>query len=72
MAFLNLPDGASTSTISSNTVFLRAVREGTVTATGPVHRARSTIVAETQLDDAQGRPVSRTTQTQAVLMPRDG
>jgi uncharacterized protein (TIGR00369 family) len=73
VAFLNLPEGAATSTISSSTVFLRAVREGTVTATGRlVHRGRTTIVAETQVEDAQGRPVSRTTQTQAVLLPRDG
>ncbi len=73
VAFLNLPEGAATSTISSSSVFLRAVREGTVTATGRlVHRGRSTIVAETQVEDAQGRAVLRTTQTQAVLMPRDG
>ncbi len=73
VAFLNLPAGASTSTISSSSVFLRAVRAGTVTATGRlVHRGRSTIVAETQVEDAEGRAVLRTTQTQAVLMPRDG
>ncbi|MET0997327.1 MAG: PaaI family thioesterase [Marmoricola sp.] len=73
VAFLNLPEGAATSTISSSSVFLRAVREGTVTATGRlVHRGRSTIVAETRVEDAQGRDVLRTTQTQAVLMPRDG
>jgi 1,4-dihydroxy-2-naphthoyl-CoA hydrolase len=68
VAFLNLPDGASTSTISSSTVFLRAFRSGTLTATGRlVHRGRTTIVAETELTDAEGRPVARTTQTQAVL-----
>jgi uncharacterized protein (TIGR00369 family) len=73
VAFLNLPEGASTSTISSSTVFLRSVRAGTVTATGRlVHCGRSTIVAETEVTDAQGRPVSRTTQTQAVLLPDPG
>ena len=73
VAFLNLPDGAATSTISSSTVFLRAFREGTLTATGRlVHRGRTTIVAETELTDADGRPVARTTQTQAVLLPREG
>ena len=73
VAFLNLPEGAGTSTISSSTVFLRAVREGLVTATGRlVHRGRTTIVAETELTDTEGRPVARTTQTQAVLMPRTG
>ncbi|MEP6816658.1 MAG: PaaI family thioesterase [Marmoricola sp.] len=71
VAFLNLPDGASTSTISSSTVFLRGVREGVVTATGRlVHKGRSTIVVETELRDAQDRPVALTTQTQAVLAPR--
>ncbi len=73
VAFLNLPEGAGTSTISSSTVFLRGVHEGTVTATGRlVHKGRTTIVAETELTDAQGRPVARTTQTQSVLMPRTG
>ena len=52
VAFLNLPEGAGTSTISSSTVFLRGVREGTVTATGRlVHKGRTTIVAETELTD---------------------
>ena len=73
VAFLNLPDGADTSTISSSTAFLRGVRQGTVTATGRlVHRGRTTIVAETQLTDVEGRPLARTTQTQAVLMPLSG
>ena len=71
VAFLNLPENAATSTISSSTVFLRGVREGTLTATGRlIHKGRTTIVAETELTDAQGRPVARTTQTQSVLLPR--
>ena len=66
-------EGAGTSTISSSTLFLRGVREGTVTTTGRlVHKGRTTIVAETELTDAQGRPVARTTQTQSVLVPRTG
>ena len=73
VAFLNLPEGAGTSTISSSTVFLRGLREGTLTATGRlIHKGRTTIVAETELTDAQGRPVARTTQTQSVLVPRTG
>ncbi len=73
LAFLNLPQGAGTSTISSSTVFLRGVREGMVTATGRLlHRGRTTIVAETELTDAEGRPVARMIQTQAVLAPRTG
>ena len=67
-AFLNLPDGAATSTTASNTVFLRGVRGGTVTATArPLHVGRSTIAVSTQLHDDAGRLVAQTTQTQAVL-----
>ena len=67
-AFLNLPAGAGTSTTSSSTVFVRAVREGTVTATArPLHAGRSTIAVTTQLTDSSGRLVAQTTQTQAVL-----
>lgn len=68
-AFLNLPEGASTSTTSSSTVFLRGVRAGVVTATArPLHIGRSTIVVETTIAQ-DGRPVARTTQSQAVLAP---
>lgn len=67
-AFLNLPEGASTSTTSSHTVFVRAVREGAVTATArPLHVGRRTVTVATELRDAAGRLVSQTTQTQAVL-----
>lgn len=70
-AFLGLPEGATTATTSSHTVLLRAVRSGTLTATARVvHRGRRDIVVETELTDSDGRPVSRTTQTQAVLPPR--
>lgn len=67
-AFLNLPAGATTSTTSSHTVFLRGVRTGTITAIArPVHVGRSTVVVTTELHDDAGRPVAQTTQTQAVL-----
>ena len=67
-AFLNLPDGAATSTTSSSTVFLRGVRAGTVSATAhPLHVGRSTIAITTQLRDDDGRMVAQVTQTQAVL-----
>ena len=67
-AFLNLPAGASTSTTSSSTVFLRGVRSGTVSATAhPLHVGRSTIAIATQLRDDEGRLVAQVTQTQAVL-----
>ncbi len=67
-AFLNLPPGGRTVTIESKTNFFGAVHEGTVRARSrPLHRGRTTIVVETDLFDATGRHVGRTTQTQAVL-----
>jgi uncharacterized protein (TIGR00369 family) len=67
-AFLNLPDGAGTSTLSSATNLLRGVREGYVEAVSrPLHVGRSTIVVVTEVRDREGRLVSSTTQTQAVL-----
>ena len=67
-AFLNLPEGAGTSTIESKTNFLRAVRSGFVEARSrPLHVGRTTIVIDTELYDDQGRLVGRVTQTQAVL-----
>jgi 1,4-dihydroxy-2-naphthoyl-CoA hydrolase len=68
LAFLNLPAGASTSTIEAKTNFLAAVREGTVTARAElVHKGRTTIVVQTDVTDDAGRLASRTLQTQAVL-----
>ena len=70
-AFLNLPEGALTSTIESKTNFFRAVREGHVEGTArPLHVGRSTIVIQTDLSDAGGRRVAQVTQTQAVMGPR--
>ena len=67
-AFLNLPKGASTSTIESKTNFLRGVREGHVNAVSrPLHVGRTTVVVDTELRGDDGRLVARTTQTQAVL-----
>jgi uncharacterized protein (TIGR00369 family) len=67
-AFLNLPDGAGTATISSSTNMLRAVREGIVTATArPLHVGRSVIVVQSELVDGAGKRVAHVTQAQAVL-----
>jgi len=68
LAFLNLPKGASTTTIESKTNFVAAVRGGEVTATAtPVHVGRRTIVAQADVHDRAGKLASRTLQTQAVL-----
>jgi 1,4-dihydroxy-2-naphthoyl-CoA hydrolase len=67
-AFLNLPEGASTATIESKTNFFRAVRGGHVDAVSrPLHVGRTSIVVQTELADAEARPVAVVIQTQAVL-----
>jgi uncharacterized protein (TIGR00369 family) len=69
-AYLNLPSGAGTATISSSTNFLRGVREGLVTATArPLRVGRTVIVVQTELCDEAGRLVTQTTQAQAVIAP---
>jgi 1,4-dihydroxy-2-naphthoyl-CoA hydrolase len=69
-AFLNLPEGAGTTTIESKTNFLRAVRSGTATATARrLHAGRTIVVVETEVRDDDGKLVTKTTQTQAVLAP---
>jgi uncharacterized protein (TIGR00369 family) len=69
-AFLNLPAGATTSTIESKTNFFRGVREGVVhSTTRPLHVGRTTIVVQTDLTDDRGKRVAQVTQTQAVLAP---
>lgn len=69
-AYLNLPAGAGTATISSSTNFLRGVREGNVTATArPLRVGRTVIVVQTELRDDNGRLVTQTTQAQAVIGP---
>jgi len=70
-AFLNLPEGAGTSTIESKTNFFRGVRGGVVTATSrPLHVGRTTIAVQTESRVDGGRLVALTLQTQAVLAPR--
>jgi 1,4-dihydroxy-2-naphthoyl-CoA hydrolase len=67
-AYLNLPAGATTSTIESKTNFFRAVRQGAVSGSArPLHIGRTTIVVQTDMRDDDGRRVALTTQTQAVI-----
>lgn len=68
-AFLNLPDGATTTaTVESKTNFFRAVRGGRVHGiTRPLHVGRSFIVVQTDVTDDEDRRVAQVTQTQAVL-----
>ena len=67
-AFLNLPPGAGTATISSTTNFLRPLREGHATATSsPLRVGRTVIVVQTEIRDDAGKPLAHTTQSQTVI-----
>src|SRR5438552_6229007 len=67
-AYLNLPAGAGTATISSATNFLRAVRVGHATGTArPLRVGHSVIVVQTEVRDEEGQLVTQTTQAQAVI-----
>lgn len=66
---MNLPPGASTTTIESKTNFFAAGRSGTVRAEAtPLHRGKRTMVWQTRVTDDTGRLLSLTIQTQMVLL----
>jgi uncharacterized protein (TIGR00369 family) len=66
--FLNLPAGATTTTLESKTNFFAAGKTGTVRAEAtPLHRGRRTMVWQTRVTDASGKLLSLTIQTQMVL-----
>ncbi len=69
--FLNLPDGAGTTTIESKTNFMAPAPAGTeVTGEAtPLHRGRRTQVWQTRITTAQGKLVALVTQTQLVIQP---
>src|SRR5207245_4930218 len=65
---LNLPEGASTTTLESKTNFFAAGRSGTVRAEAtPLHRGKRTMVWQTRVTNDAGRLLSLTIQTQMVL-----
>jgi 1,4-dihydroxy-2-naphthoyl-CoA hydrolase len=67
LAFVNLPEGATTTTVESKTNFFRPVTGGSVTATATVvHKGRTTMVVQTDITNDAGALVSRTLQTQAI------
>jgi uncharacterized protein (TIGR00369 family) len=67
-AFLNLPEGATTSTVESKTNFFRPVTEGHVRVTAkPLHVGRRFVTVQSHLVDDAGKLVAQTTQTQAVI-----
>ena len=66
---LNLPDGATTTTLESKTNFFAAGRSGSVRAESiPLHRGKRTMVWQTRITDEAGRLLSLTIQTQMVLI----
>jgi uncharacterized protein (TIGR00369 family) len=67
--FVNLPDGARTTTIESKTNFLGAAPLGTrvIGESTPVHRGRTTMVWQTRITLESGKLVALVTQTQMVL-----
>ena len=71
-SFLNLPAGASTSTIESKTNFFASCARGEKiqTETTPLHRGRSTMVWQTRITRADGKLAALVTQTQLVIAGR--
>jgi uncharacterized protein (TIGR00369 family) len=67
--FQNLPDGARTTTIDSNTKFIRGVSAGTtVTAECTAfHRGRTTMVWQTLIKGDSGALCAVVTQTQLII-----
>jgi len=69
-AFLNLPEGAGTTTLESKTNFIAPAKEGTVVLaeSTPIHVGRRSSVWQTRITrEADGRLVAIVTQTQMVL-----
>ena len=65
---MNLPAGASTTTLESKTNFFAAGRDGVIRAEAtPLHRGKRTHVWQTRVTDERGRLLSLTIQTQMVL-----
>lgn len=70
VAFLGLPGGATTATITSTSQLFRPVAAGAIRAVAvPLHRGRTTITIQTDLRDEESRLVAQTTQIQAVRLP---
>jgi uncharacterized protein (TIGR00369 family) len=70
-AFINLPEGAGTTTLESKTNFFAGGKPGKVRAEAtPLHVGGRTSVWQTRLYDESGRMLSQTLQTQLVLLPK--
>lgn len=70
--FLNMPPGATTTTIESSTKFMAAAPEGQV-LTGesvPLHKGRTTMVWQTSIRREDGRLCALVLQTQLMMEPK--
>lgn len=69
-AFLNLPEGALTTTLESKTNFIGSAKEGTtvLAETTPLHVGRRSSVWQTKITREDGKLVAVVTQTQMVLV----
>jgi 1,4-dihydroxy-2-naphthoyl-CoA hydrolase len=67
--FLNLPEGAGTTTIESKTNFFAAVALGDTLRAEctPLHRGRTTMVWQTRITRGDGKLAAIVTQTQLVM-----
>ncbi|MFO1364516.1 MAG: PaaI family thioesterase [Burkholderiales bacterium] len=67
--FMNLPEGARTTTIESSTKFLRSAPAGAtvVGESTPFHRGRTTMVWQTLVTTSEGKLCAVVTQTQLVI-----
>ena len=68
-AFLNLPEGAGTTTIESKTNFIGSAKEGTTVdaETNAIHVGRRTSVWQTRIVRGDGKLVAVVIQSQMVL-----
>lgn len=68
-AFLNLPEGAATTTVESKTNFIGAAKEGTVIEAEavPLHCGKRSSVWQTRISREDGKLVAVVMQTQMVL-----
>jgi uncharacterized protein (TIGR00369 family) len=71
-AFLNLPEGAWTTTLESKTNFVSAAPVGAVVTAEatPVHLGRKTMVWQSRLTTDDGKLIALVTQTQMILEKR--
>lgn len=67
--FLNLSEGATTTTVESKTNFVAPAPVGTkvLGETTPVHRGRRTMIWQTRVTTPEGKLVALVTQTQMVM-----